>query len=89
MFEPRVWRTPCSNPGFGNSSPLPQSSNRGFGNSMFEPGVEELYAGIRVLFSPLPRKFEPWVWELYVRTRGLESWKSPSRILKPRFSEKL
>ena len=71
--NPGFWRTPCSNPGFGNSSPLPQRvrtlgsgtpcSNPRLGNSMLEP----LGSGS----PPSPTEFEPWVRELYVRTRAL------------------
>ena len=82
MFEPGVWRTPCSNSGFGTPPPSPREfepwvrelhvRTRGLGNSMLEPGSGS---------PPPPGEFEPWVRELYVRTplgnsmlepRGLE-----------------
>ena len=63
MFEPRVREL---------LAPPPESSNPGFGNSMLEPGVwGTLCWNPGFWFSPSPREFEPWVRELYVRTRGL------------------
>ena len=50
MFKPWGSETLCSNPGFGNSSPSPES-------------------------------FEPWVWKLHVRTRGLGNSMLEPRIL--------
>ena len=70
MLEPRVLVLPLP----------PESSNPGFGNSMFEPGVW----GTPGLELPPSREFKPWVWELHVPS-NFKEWLS--RVHAPSFGE--
>ena len=67
--EPGVWRTLCSKSS-RTAPPPPESSNPGFGNSMFEPGVWRTLCWNPGSGSPSPpsKEFEPWVRELYVES---------------------
>ena len=77
-FEPWVRELHVRTRGLGNSMleprvlvlPLPPgSSNPGFGNSMFEPGVWGTRCeprGLELLPPSPPRELEPWVRELHV-----------------------